>query len=125
MVAACSEGLRQTHERLGELLAHEHASIGACAAMQWRSGAPHRLFTTLLNYRYAQLREATSRRCNRLRGSRCCMRRSGRTIRSVLSVDDLGKAIGLVRLQASAGIEPRRICELMQHGTGRAGKRVA
>ncbi len=64
------EGLRETHERLGELLEHEHASL---VLAQRCSGVPSPapLFTTLLNYRYLQVGtgEQTVRAFEGIRGA--------------------------------------------------------
>ncbi len=106
------EGLRQTHQRLGELLGHEHASL-VLAQRCSEVPSPAPLFTTLLNYRHIQgnTSEQTARAfegVTRLYGEE----RTNYPL--VLSVDDLGEAIGLTA-QVSAEIDPQRICELIQN----------
>ena len=58
------DALTGTHERLGQLLRHEHASL---AQAQRCSGvaAPEPLFTTLLNYRYTRFSEQGAQKMQR------------------------------------------------------------
>ena len=76
------QGLRHTHERLGQLLQHEHASL---ALAQRCSGvvSPAPLFTTLLNYRHNRAvgGAAQASAPERMRGSRGCIPRSAPTTR--------------------------------------------
>ncbi len=93
MLVVCEQGLRQTHERLGELLEHEHASL---VLAQRCSGVPSPapLFTTLLNYRYNRMAvgEQTERAFT---GITALFGEERTNYPLTLSVDDLGEAIGL------------------------------
>jgi len=109
------EALRGTHERLGRLLRHEHASL---ALAQRCSGvpAPTPLFTTLLNYRYGAAPATEAERAERRRASegiRGLLVEERTNYPLVLSVDDFGEGFGLTA-QVRDEVEPRRICELME-----------
>lgn len=109
------EAVRGTHERLGQLLRHEHASLALaqrCSAVP----APTPLFTSLLNYRYTRVWAGSTERALRRRGwgQIASLYREDRTNYPLsLSVDDFGEGFGL-KAQASAPVDPQRICDLMQ-----------
>ncbi len=105
------QALRETHERLGRMLRHEHASLALaqrCSAV----AAPAPLFTALLNYRYsgpAAASEATQRET-----TFAALYGEERTNYPLMvAVDDLGARF-LLSVQVSAPIEPQRVCAVMQ-----------
>ncbi|NWC11126.1 non-ribosomal peptide synthetase [Pseudomonas agarici] len=103
--------LRQTHDRLVQLLVHEHAPLSLaqrCSAVT----APAPLFTTLFNYRYSA--DAPQAQKNRRLGDD--IEHLGGRERTnyplTMAVDDLGEAFSLT-VQAVAGIDGERVCGYM------------
>ncbi|MCP2012795.1 non-ribosomal peptide synthetase, partial [Duganella violaceipulchra] len=97
--------VRDSYRDLGELLAHEQASL---ALAQRCSGvaAPQPLFTTLLNYRHN--RPATAPGAVGLDGVRAIASEERTNYPVTLSVDDYGDGFG-VTAQCAAGIDPQRM----------------
>ncbi len=106
------DALRATHERLGQLLRHEHASLALaqrCSAV----AAPLPLFTTLLNYRYGQRVRDDSERQRAWEGMSVLGGEERTNYPLTLSVDDLGERFALTA-QVRAEQSARRVCELMR-----------
>jgi len=98
--------VRQTHERLGELLQHEQASL---ALAQRCSGvaAPAPLFSTLLNYRHTRLLAGPGQPqdwpgVTLLRGE------ERTTLPLTVCINDLGQDFELT-LQGVPGLDPQRL----------------
>ena len=102
------EAVRDTYQRLSELLEHEQASL---ALAQRCSGVapPLPLFTALLNYRhsYAATPDLSWEGMRVLRGE------ERTNYPFVVSVDDLGQGFGLTA-QCVRGIDPLRIATYLQ-----------
>ncbi|WP_095118443.1 non-ribosomal peptide synthase/polyketide synthase [Pseudomonas sp. Irchel s3f10] len=102
-----------THERLSQLLAHEHAQLAQvqqCSAMP--SGTP--LFSTLLNYRHSTPVGPISAEVQAAwQGMQLLAAEEHTNYRLTLSVDDLGEDFRL-KVLAGAGIDAQRICGYMQ-----------
>ena len=102
-----------THERLSQLLAHEHAQLAQvqqCSAMP--SGTP--LFSTLLNYRHsAPVGPISVEVQTAWHGMQLLAAEEHTNYRLTLSVDDLGEDFSL-KVLAGAGIDAQRICDYMQ-----------
>ena len=102
-----------THQRLSQLLAHEHAQLAQaqqCSAMP--SGTP--LFSTLLNYRHsAPAGPASAEGHAAWQGMQLLKAEEHTNYRLTLSVDDFGEGFSLTAL-AGAGIDAQRICAYMQ-----------
>jgi aryl carrier-like protein len=99
------EALRSTHERLGELLRHEHASLALAQRCSGVLGeAP--LFTTLLNYRYASAGSEQSQRA--WDGMQWLHLEERTNYPLILSVDDFGHGFGLTA-QVRDQVDPRRL----------------
>nr|QNL34618.1 SteC [Pseudomonas sp.] len=102
-----------THERLSQLLAHEHAQLAQvqqCSAMP--SGTP--LFSTLLNYRHsAPVGPISAEVQAAWQGMQLLDAEEHTNYRLTLSVDDLGEDFRL-KVLAGAGIDAQRICGYMQ-----------
>ncbi len=102
-----------THQRLSQLLAHEHAQLAQvqqCSAMP--AGTP--LFSTLLNYRHSAPAGALSAEVQAAwHGMQLLKAEEHTNYRLTLSVDDFGEDFSLTAL-AAAGIDAQRICEYMQ-----------
>jgi arthrofactin-type cyclic lipopeptide synthetase C len=102
-----------THERLSQLLAHEHAQLAQvqqCSAMP--AGTP--LFSTLLNYRHsAPVGPISAEVQAAWQGMQLLDAEEHSNYRLTLSVDDLGEDFRL-KVLAGAGIDPQRICGYMQ-----------
>jgi arthrofactin-type cyclic lipopeptide synthetase C len=102
-----------THERLSQLLAHEHAQLAQvqqCSAMP--AGTP--LFSTLLNYRHsAPVRPVSAEVQAAWHGMQLLAAEEHTNYRLTLSVDDLGEDFRL-KVLAGAGIDAQRICGYMQ-----------
>ncbi|MGY2343475.1 condensation domain-containing protein, partial [Pseudomonas sp. SDO5532_S415] len=103
--------LRQTHDRLVELLAHEHAPLSLaqrCSAV----AAPAPLFTTLFNYRYSA-DAPQAKKSQRLGDDIEHLGGRERTNYPLtMAVDDLGEAFSLT-VQAVSGIDGERVCGYM------------
>ncbi|MEO8062857.1 MAG: amino acid adenylation domain-containing protein, partial [Pseudomonadota bacterium] len=105
------ESLRSTHERLGQLLRHEHAPLALaqrCSAVPGESP----LFTTLLNYRYADISAGNEQVQKAWEGIRSLYAEERTNYPLMLSVSDIGEHFWLT-VQVSDQVEPRRIGELM------------
>ncbi len=105
------DALRITHERLGQLLRHEHASLALaqrCSAV----AMPLPVFTTLLNYRYTRARQGDAERRRAREGMKVLSGEERTNYPLALSVDDLGEGFGLTA-QIRAQQSPERICRLM------------
>jgi arthrofactin-type cyclic lipopeptide synthetase C len=102
-----------THQRLSQLLAHEHAQLAQvqqCSAMP--AGTP--LFSTLLNYRHsAPVGPISAEVQAAWHGMQLLDAEEHTNYRLTLSVDDLGEDFGL-KVLAGAGIDAQRICGYMQ-----------
>ncbi len=102
-----------THERLSQLLAHEHAQLAQvqqCSAMP--AGTP--LFSTLLNYRHSVPVGPISAEVQAAwHGMQLLAAEEHTNYRLTLSVDDLGEDFRL-KVLAGAGIDAQRICGYMQ-----------
>jgi amino acid adenylation domain-containing protein len=109
--------LRTTHERLVQLMRHEHVSLVVaqrCSAV----ASPTPLFTTVLNYRYSQapsFEQVDGQMCPGVQVLRT-QERSNYPI--ALSVDDLGEGFGLTA-QVRAGLDPERLCAFMRQALER------
>ena len=105
--AGVEAGVRQTHALLTKLMRHEHASL---ALAQRCSGveAPAPLFTALLNYRHSVLTAAPPQAS----GGGTSQDEGRTNYPLMLSVDDLGEGFALTA-QASASVQPLRVCEMM------------
>ncbi len=113
------EALRTTHERLGQLLRHEHASLALaqrCSAV----GAPLPLFTTLLNYRYSRAQQSTAEQQRAWEGMRILGGEERTNYPLGLSVDDGGDVFTLTA-QVRAEESPQRICGLMREALSGSG----
>ena len=102
-----------THERLSQLLTHEHAQLAQvqqCSAMP--SGTP--LFSTLLNYRHsAPVGPISAEVQAAWHGMQLLEAAEHSNYRLTLSVDDLGEGFRF-KVLAGAGIDAQRICAYMQ-----------
>ena len=101
-----------THERLSQLLAHEHAQLAQvqqCSAMP--SGTP--LFSTLLNYRHSAPVGPISAEVHAAwHGMQLLEAEEHTNYGLTLSVDDLGEDFSL-KVLAGAGFDAQRICGYM------------
>ncbi len=103
------ESVREAHNRLAGLLAHEHASLALaqrCSGVA--SGTP--LFNALLNYRHNAPLTASDETLN---GIEFLGAQERTNYPIVLSVEDFGDALGLTA-QVVQPFEPARICDYMQ-----------
>jgi aryl carrier-like protein len=105
-----AQGVRTTHERLGQLLRHEHASLALaqrCSAVP----APTPLFSALLNYRHSAAAVSPD-----LQESWAGVQRLRIEERTnypfVLNVDDLGDGFTL-SAQVVSSLDPQRVCQYM------------
>nr|WP_262416021.1 non-ribosomal peptide synthase/polyketide synthase [Pseudomonas fluorescens] len=102
-----------THQRLSQLLAHEHAQLAQvqqCSAMP----AGTSLFSTLLNYRHSTPVGPISAEVQAAwHGMQLLDAEEHTNYRLTLSVDDLGEGFSL-KVLAGAGIDAQRICGYMQ-----------
>ena len=113
-----ADGVRQTHQRMAQLLRHEHASLAmaqSCSAVS----ATTPLFSALINYRHLQIRGEIPETSNHAMAA--AVSRVGLELLSFqertnfpleLSVDDLGEGF-MLEAQAQSPIDPRRICGYM------------
>ena len=103
--------LRATHEQLGQLIRHEHATLAQarrCSAVP----APTPLFTTLLNYRYQRAAAESERRRKAFEGGVTLYAEERTNYPLGLVVNDLGEGFSL-DAQVHRSIDPQRICALM------------
>ncbi|MGB5136197.1 MAG: amino acid adenylation domain-containing protein, partial [Prochlorococcaceae cyanobacterium] len=103
------EAICLTHQRLAELLRHEHASLvlaQRCSGMP----APVPLFSTLLNYRHNAKTEESFRE---LVGVELLGGESRTNYPCELSIDDSGHAVGLTT-QTVHPLDPERVADFMQ-----------
>ena len=107
-----TQAVRDTHERLAQLLRHEHASLSQaqrCSALP--AGAP--LFTALLNYRYAQGATGAAAESGQVAPGVGLLFAEERTNYPLaLAVDDFATGFRL-EVQAAEGIDPARVCGYM------------
>jgi amino acid adenylation domain-containing protein len=111
--------VRETYQRLGELLSHEQASL---ALAQRCSGvaAPMPLFTSILNYRHNKVAAAAQDdTADKLawEGMRGIVAVERTNYPVSVSVDDLGTGFSLTA-QCASGIDPARIVAYLQHAIG-------
>ena len=107
-----AEAVRSTHERLAELLRHEHASL---ALAQRCSGvaAPTPLFSALFNYRHSPGSKAASDEKARAWEGIVQLHGEERTNYPLtLSIDDFDDGFRLTA-QTRSPLEPERICAYM------------
>ena len=113
------ESACQTHDRVAELLRHEHASL---ALAQRCSGvpAPAPLFTSLLNCRQSQpgASAAKQEQVRAWQGIRLLSAQERTNYPLTLSVDDFGEGLELTA-QVSGGVDPQRINALMHTALSR------
>jgi amino acid adenylation domain-containing protein len=106
------DAVRETHARLARLLRHEHASLAlaqSCSALK----PPAPLFSTLLNYRYAQGADGLAM-AGRLGDGIEILRAEERANYPImLSVEELGVGFALTA-QAPDEIGPHRVGRIMQ-----------
>jgi len=105
------QALRETHDRLGRLLRHEHASLALaqrCSAV----AAPVPLFTTLLNYRYSAA-AAAAEAAQREDAFAALYAEERTNYPLMVAVDDLGERF-LLTVQVGDPVEPLRVCALIQ-----------
>ncbi|HMK90598.1 MAG TPA: amino acid adenylation domain-containing protein, partial [Methylocystis sp.] len=101
--------VRETHARLTELLAHEHASLALaqrCSGVQ----APMPLFSALLNYRHSPLESAPSTST----GIETVYEQERTNYPFEISVDDFGQAFQLTAFTPER-IDPQRVCAFMRN----------
>ncbi|TWE07133.1 arthrofactin-type cyclic lipopeptide synthetase C [Pseudomonas sp. AG1028] len=99
------QALRQTHIRLTDLLAHEHAPLAlAQRASALPAGAP--LFSALLNYRHSSRQEGTGEAWE---GIELLQAKERSSYPLTVSVDDLGDRFAMTALTAN-GIDAQRVC---------------
>ncbi|GAB7263189.1 hypothetical protein DaDZ19_48610 [Dickeya ananatis] len=106
------QALRQTHDSLAGLLAHEHASL---AEIQQYSGVGTQspLFTSLLNYRYNGGNEQTEVQTE-LDGVDVLFSQERTNYPVNVSVNDQGTAGFSLDIQVAEGIGAARVGEMMQ-----------
>ncbi|WP_309775329.1 non-ribosomal peptide synthetase, partial [Nitrobacter vulgaris] len=109
------DSVRQTHDRLTELMAHEHASLRLA---QRCSGvaAPAPLFSSILNYRHNAMAEASSsdQGGTGIQGIEWLGGEERTNYPLMIAVEDYGRALG-VTVQVVRPLSADRICGLMQH----------
>ncbi len=105
--------VKKTHELLGELMKHEHASL---ALAQRCSGvaAPTPLFSSLLNYRHSRQVEQLPEARQSWAGIEVIHSEEWTNYPLILSVEDWGDEFALTA-QAVRPIEPDRICNYMRN----------
>ncbi|WP_426201472.1 amino acid adenylation domain-containing protein [Pseudomonas sp. TWP3-1] len=102
------QGVRATHERLAQLLAHEQASLALAQRCSGVAGSLP-LFSTLLNYRHSAAEPATLD----WDGIQILSSRERSNYPLVVSVDDLGEAFRL-SVQAVPEVDGSRVCDYLQ-----------
>jgi amino acid adenylation domain-containing protein len=112
-----TDGIRQTHTRMAQLLGHEHASLAVAQGCSAVAAGP--LFSALLNFRHLQIRGQIPETSNHAMAT--AVSRMGLELLKFeertnfpleLSVDDLGDGF-MLEAQAQSPIDPRRICNYM------------
>ncbi|QXH44672.1 amino acid adenylation domain-containing protein [Pseudomonas xanthosomatis] len=104
------QAVRNTHERLSALLAHEHASLALaqrCSAV----AAPQPLFSAMLNYRHGEAEGAAQREA--WQGIETLASEERTHFLFSLNVDDFGDALRLTA-QVPAKVGAARVCQQMQ-----------
>ncbi|MBI6824568.1 hypothetical protein YA0026_24355, partial [Pseudomonas syringae] len=102
------EGVKATHARLTALLGHEHASLALaqrCSAI----APPLPLFSALLNYRHSAEPQVSDQGDRAWGGIEVLGWNERTNYPLTLAVDDLGEGFALT-VQATAGIDPQRVC---------------
>lgn len=105
-----AEGVRATHQRLSELLRHEHAQLALaqrCSGLP--AGAP--LFSALLNYRHGGA--AANGQARAWQGIELLQAEERSNYPLALSVDDDGEGFTLTA-QSAEGIDAGRICAYLE-----------
>jgi len=100
--------LRATHEQLGQLIRHEHATL-ALAQRCSRVSAPMPLFTTLLNYRYQRGEADREPRQQAFEGITSLYGQERTNYPLSLVVNDLGEGFSL-EAHVQGSIDPQQIC---------------
>jgi amino acid adenylation domain-containing protein len=106
------EAVQATHERLVQLMRHEHASLVTaqrCSAV----AAPAPLFTSVLNYRYSQTPSFEQVSPEAWPGMQVLRAQERSNYPIVVSVDDGGQGFRLTA-QVHAALDPKRLCQFMQ-----------
>ncbi|WP_188555321.1 non-ribosomal peptide synthetase, partial [Edaphobacter dinghuensis] len=112
---ATERTVQQTHVRLADLMAHEHASL-ALAQRCTISGSSTPLFNTVLNYRYGAFAtedRTTFANDHPLAGIEVLRSEVRNNYPITMSVDDYGDSLGLVAL-VTRSVSAERICGYMQ-----------
>ena len=114
---------RHVHDRLADLLCHEHASL---ALAQRCSGvaAPAPLFSSVLNYRHNQVLRADTKDADDYRALEQVelLESNERTSYPItLSVDDYGHRLGLTALVVDV-LSAERICSYMEQALASLGE---
>ncbi|HTC51379.1 MAG TPA: condensation domain-containing protein, partial [Steroidobacteraceae bacterium] len=106
-----TEALRETHERLGQLLRHEHAPLAAVQRLSSLApGIP--LFSSVFNYRHDRSRLSLAADAELLPGARL-VRMEGRTNYPLaVAVDDLSDGFNITA-HAAGEVGAARICEYL------------
>ncbi|UGQ48692.1 non-ribosomal peptide synthase/polyketide synthase [Massilia endophytica] len=111
--AGVADSLQRTHRALAGLLRHEHAPLALaqrCSAVQ----APLPLFSTMFNYRHSKLPAQGAAPEN---GAKLLSVDERSNFPLSFAVDDLGERFG-ISAKAEGGIDPERICDLMESALG-------
>lgn len=109
-----AESVQQTHARLAELLAHEHASLALaqrCSGVA--TGTP--LFSALLNYRHNDLGGADTivQTMGQMPGAEFLSEQERTNYPFTLSVEDFGHSLGLTT-QVVTPFDSDRVCGYME-----------
>ncbi|MCV0386551.1 MAG: amino acid adenylation domain-containing protein, partial [Nitrobacter sp.] len=109
------DSVRQAHDRLTELMVHEHASL---TLAQRCSGvaAPAPLFSSILNYRHNAMPGGSSpdHGGSGIQGVEWLGGEERTNYPLMMAVEDYGRALGLT-VQVARSLSADRICGLMQH----------
>jgi amino acid adenylation domain-containing protein len=115
--ATVEESARNTHERLAELMQHEHASL---AMAQRCSSVPRStpLFSALINYRHnraagTQASNTTVTGAHIVQGVEFLGGRTHNNYPFDLNIDDDGQSLRLI-FRVMENLSPERMCDLMQ-----------
>ncbi|MFC3654119.1 condensation domain-containing protein, partial [Dyella humi] len=110
------QSVRRAHQRLADLLHHEHASL-ALAQRCSSVAAPTPLFSALLNYRHNRLSQTAANAAPTSILPFHGIEASGGQERTnypfTMSVEDDGQTLGLTP-QVVDSVSPKRVCDLMQ-----------